>query len=152
MVVGICALAALVCATLPGAAQALCMAWPMPPAYHQASRALRDGRVTDAVRLFRQAARYPGEEKRWVASAYAQAGGTALREQRYVEAAGHFRAAMSEVPSFYGVATGLLRSLEGAGRYHEALQAARQFPEGERDSPGTLRLRARLHACVCMLA
>lgn len=108
-------------------ASALCMR--MPPGYFEAHSAMRRGDISEARRLFRQAASHKGQAAAWMAGAFSSAAWRAKSEGKLDEAVRLYRSALRENPQYTYGANMAVKTYEDAGRLHDALLEIRSLPK-----------------------
>ena len=114
----------------PTDASALCMAYrPPSPAYQAARQAMNEGKYTEGMRLFREAARYPGQATAWISGAFVNLGMRAGAAGQPDKAREHFRAALREQPTHTYAAYHLAESFLKSGRPHDALGFLNTLPK-----------------------
>jgi tetratricopeptide (TPR) repeat protein len=137
--------ATLLASVLPAPAQACGFRrFRQNPAYYQAREALRQGKIFEAVDLYRKAARTKAQAAVWIAGAWHNLGMDLQAAGRYLEAANHFRSALRELPSHVPSVLGLASSLEQAGRPDEALREIEVALRSVRGATPVLSAQARL--------
>ena len=124
-------------------ASALCMA-RMPPGYYQAHAAVQRGDLSEARRLFRQAASHKGQASAWMAGALSSAAWRAKSEGKIDKAVELYRSALRESPQYTSAATMAVTTYETAGRLHDALLEIRALPKTVARSSEFRTIEARI--------
>lgn len=130
-------------AVAPNEASALCMAYrPMSPAYYQAQQAMREGKHSEAMTLFRQAATYPGQAQAWISGAFTNLGARADAAGSGQQARAHYRSALREQPNNTYPANRIVTSYLKEKRPHDALIFLNSLPSSMSKQAPLRSLRA----------